>query len=117
VEIADDVFNSLGNYFTTLSQFGYVNQNEVNKLLIYTFIDEMLDGDLSYYITDDDYRNIEQALNCLYGSGCLFPYPKRLNDDTIYWHHKRVENLITRLTEDSILRFSAEGNLRLKTLD
>ena len=86
MEILNDVFKSVSIYFNTLTQLGYKKQTDVEKLLVYNFIEEMLTGEMRYFITEEDYRKIEQALSCLYGSSCLLPYPQYANDDYLFGH-------------------------------
>lgn len=69
------LYNSLSRYFERLGQAGYVPYNNVYKLLILSFISEIVDNDYRGYITKDDYPYIEQALDCLFGTSCLTPYP------------------------------------------
>lgn len=105
VEIINDVFNSMSFYFNALTQFGYKKQEDVNKLLIYNFIEELLTGDMRFFINEADYRLIEQALSCLYGSSCLMPYPQYANNDSLFGHIESGGLIIPRITEDSNLRF------------
>ena len=114
VEILDNVFSSIESYFNALSYFGYKKNSDVNKLLIYNFLSEMLTGEMRYYITEEDYRNIEKALYCLYGTSCLIPYPKYISDTNLFGKEPDVNSLEPRITEgDSILRFFEES-LRFK---
>ena len=114
MEILDNVFSSIESYFNALSYFGYKKNSDVNKLLIYNFLSEMLTGEMRYYITEEDYRNIEKALYCLYGTSCLIPYPKYISDTNLFGKEPDVNSLEPRITEgDSILRFFEES-LRFK---
>lgn len=70
------VNTSLERYFNALSKLGYKSYSEVDKLLVLIFIQELLDSECKTFITEDDYRAINQALYCLYGSSCLIPYPE-----------------------------------------
>ena len=117
MEILNDVFNSVSSYFNTLTQFGYKKQSDVNKLLIYVFISELLTGDMRYFITEEDYKLINRALTCLYGSSCLIPYPKYINDDSLFGHinDEPIVPRITekgdrvRYTESDVVRFKASN--------
>lgn len=77
--VLNDISKSLSTYFKLLTQLGYVKQSDVYKLLVYNFIGELLTEDTKVYISEEDYKSIEQALYCLYGSSCLIPYPLRCN--------------------------------------
>lgn len=70
------VNTSLERYFNALSKLGYKSYSEVDKLLVLIFIQELLDSECKSFITEDDYKAINQALYCLYGSSCLIPHPE-----------------------------------------
>ena len=53
------LYNSLSRYFERLGQAGYVPYNNVYKLLILSFIREIVNNDYRGYITKDDYLYIE----------------------------------------------------------
>lgn len=114
MEVLNNVFKSVNTYFNTLAQLGYKKQSDVDKLLIYNFIEEMLTGEMRYFITEGDYRLIEQALSCLYGSSCLIPYPQYSNDDTLFGHWESGGLISPRITEDSNLRFTEDDRVRFK---
>lgn len=67
-------YDALNNYFSLLSHTGYKSYNEVYKLLVLSFIEEMISGDMKEYITEEDYKYISSMMECLYGS-CMIPYP------------------------------------------
>lgn len=73
------IFEAVNKYFTHLSNVGYFNQSNVDKLLLLTFIQEMIDNDFRGLISEEDYDYINKALYCLYGSSCLIPYPDYYN--------------------------------------
>ena len=111
MELTNEVYNSVNRYFKSLSHLGYKPDKEVFQLLVFTFIEEMLYGSLSYYITEEDYRTINSALYCIYGS-CLIPYPdyKRSYDSVI-------NNVLDpyRITETEVIRSSENLELRVKS--
>lgn len=72
-------YQAISKYFTHLSNVGYFNQSNVNKLLLLTFIQELVDYDFRGLISEEDYNDINKALYCLYGSSCLIPYPDYYN--------------------------------------
>lgn len=67
---------SLCRYFNALSKLGYCNYEAVYRLLVLIFIQELLEGDCKSFINEEDYKIIDNALYCLYGSSCLIPYPE-----------------------------------------
>lgn len=111
MQLVTDVYNSLNRYFSLLSHTGYKSYNEVYKLIVYIFIEELLYGPLSEYIDDKDYNDINDALYCLYGS-CMIPYPN---------YKESYTNVVSRIpdkyriTEDSIIRQSNDNKLRIES--
>lgn len=101
----------LENYFNILSQTGYYKYPSVYKILVFLFIDDILNTEMNTFITEDDYKLMVDILECLYGSECLIPYPEFkeltttlstiLGSSSIY----RITNdYSTRITEDSFFR-------------
>ena len=80
----DKVINeAFTRYFNTLSKFGYIKYSESYKVLVLTFIYELLESNCKSFITEDDYKVIDNALYCLYGSTCLIPYPEYIANTSI----------------------------------
>lgn len=111
METLDELaYTGLQNYFHAVSVFGYKSYKEVSKLLTLLFIDDVLDGSLSYYVTDDDYRLFTEVLYNMFGTTCLVPYPEfkcnvTLNQDLTLL--PRVsENNIIRISEDEAIRYA-----------
>jgi hypothetical protein len=73
-EVTNISYEAIRRYFTTLSSFGYKSYKEVDKLLVLLFIDDLLKGSLSQYVTEEDYRVLIRLLNNLGGTTCLVPY-------------------------------------------
>lgn len=109
MEVTNDVFNSINRYFHSLSNLGYKKDKDVYNLLIYIFIEEILCGPSSQFITEEDYNNIDKALYCLYGTSCTIPYLdyKKTHKDVV----KSMPDEY-RISEDGILRMSEIGNIR-----
>ena len=72
------VYNAYESYFNTLCKTGYISQANVEKLLVLNFFWELVSNDYRCHLSSEDYSIIEQALNCLFGSTCLIPYPDYL---------------------------------------
>ena len=51
---------------------------DAQKLLVLSFYRDFVFGDYRGILSREDYCCIEQALDCLYGSTCLIPYPDYL---------------------------------------
>lgn len=71
-------FESLSKYFKTLSTFGYISYNDVYKLLYLVFIQKYTHH-FKEYITEEDYKDINKVLYCLYESSCLISLPNLCN--------------------------------------
>lgn len=67
---------AFSRYFNALSKLGYTSYSEVDKLLVLIFIYDLLESDCNSFITEEEYKTINNALYCLYGSSCLIPYPE-----------------------------------------
>lgn len=72
------LYNSLSSYFHALEVKGYMPYSQSQKLLVLGFYRDFVYGDYRGILTKDDYHLIELALDCLYGSTCLIPYPDYL---------------------------------------
>ena len=72
------IYNALGSYYSTLEKLGYMSPIESWKLVVLCFFRDFVYKDYRGLITRDDYHLIERALDCLYGSTCLIPYPDYL---------------------------------------
>lgn len=111
MEITNDVYNAVDRYFSVLSHLGYKSYSEVNKLLVYCFIEEILTGPMSYYVTEKDYAIITGALECLYGT-CMMPFPNYKESMS-----EPVVNVFDpyRITEEGVLRDTENSELRVKS--
>ena len=109
LEISEE---AITRYFTTLSQFGYKKYSDVDKIIILFFMEEMLAGEMSYYVTQDDQRHIVNALYCLAGSTCMIDFPMFESYDTLVHSNNRI--FVPRITEDSILRSTEDDNFRVE---
>lgn len=110
MDVSNDLYNSLVNYFNVLSNFGYKKYTDVYKLLVYSFIEEMLTGPFRIYITEDNYRSIATVLECFYGSSCLIPYPEYINDDSLFGKIFADEFIRNKNMEEGSIK-SSESNL------
>ena len=72
------LYNSLCRYFNALSKLGNMSYSQVDKLLVLIFYKHFVYEDYRGYLSKEDYRSIEMALDCLFGSTCLIPYPDYL---------------------------------------
>ena len=103
-------FQALERYFSVLEKVGYVKQKDVDKLVLLTFLQDIIEH-YSYYITEDDYNMINSIIVCLYGSSCLIPFAQYQKIS------EPVDNYILsipiRISEDYTIRHSQEEVERL----
>ena len=76
--MGETVYEALSAYYDALSKLGYMSQDKGKSLLLLSFFNEFVYNDYRGVISREDYRVIERALNCLFGSNCLIPYPDYL---------------------------------------
>jgi hypothetical protein len=89
------IYNALCRYFNVLEKTGYMAIDNALKLLVLIFYRNFVYSDYRCTITKDDYRLIERALNCLYGTTCLIPYPDYLKMGKL--HLSEVTELACRI--------------------
>ena len=79
VDVMDEiVYSALNKYYDVLGKTGYLPDSTVRKLLLLSFYKDFVFSDYRGLLSKEDYYLIERALNCLYGSDCLIPYPDYL---------------------------------------
>ena len=72
------IYNALSDHYNALEKLGYMPYSDVEKLLVLCFYRDFVYHDYRGRLSKDDYYLIERALDCLYGSTCLIPYPDYL---------------------------------------
>ena len=72
------IYDALSRYYHALGMRGYMPFIDAQKLLLLIFYKDFVFNDYRGLLSREDYSLIEQALNCLYGSTCLIPYPDYL---------------------------------------
>lgn len=79
------IYTVLEKYFTHLKNYGHVKECDVKKVLVLTAIQDIVEQ-FTGYITQDDYKALNNALYCLFGSSCLMPYPDLYsgNNDKVF---------------------------------
>ena len=115
VDLFKSLFKSLKTYYNTLFNTGYKKYSDVDKLLVYNYLIEILTGDMRIYVDEYDYRIIQRALNCIYGSSCLISYPQYINNDNLFGHTFSDSLPTPRVTEiGDIIRVTQDANIRYK---
>ncbi len=72
------LYNAYTKYFHALEVKGYMPHKEAEKLLVLHFYRDFVLHDFWGILSKEDYHDIEKAIDCLYGSTCLIPYPDYL---------------------------------------
>ena len=72
------IYNGVGSYYNALEKTGYMSYANMQKLLLLIFYRDFVFHDYRGLLSKEDYHLIERALDCLWGSTCLIPYPDYL---------------------------------------
>lgn len=74
----DILYEALTKYYYALEVKGYMSKAHSTKLLVMAFYRDFMFNDYRALLSKRDYCLIERALDCLYGTSCLIPYPDYL---------------------------------------
>lgn len=74
----DILFDALTRYYHALELKGYMSIVQSVKLLVLCFYRDFMFHDYRGLLSKKDYCLIERALDCIYGTSCLIPYPDYL---------------------------------------
>ena len=73
------LFEALSKYFHALELRGYMSKSHSMKLLVLlSSYREFVFHDYRGMLSEKEYCFIEKALDCIYGTSCLIPYPDYL---------------------------------------
>ena len=105
------LYDSLSKYFHALEVKGYMSYKDMVKLLVLGFYRDFVFSDYRGIITRDDYLLIERALDCLYGSTCLIPYPDYLKMSKLHLGEiTEMAHRVKTLEDTDVLKaFDADG--------
>ena len=105
------LFNAITAYYNILKVRGYHSYVDAIRLLVLCFYRDFVYHDYNGILTKEDYSLIEKALNCLFGSTCLIPYPDYLKMGKL--HISEITELAQRvktIEETKVLKlFDADG--------
>lgn len=76
--MGDILFEALSKYYHALEIKGYMSKVHSEKLLVMAFYWDFMYNDYRALLSKKDYCLIERALDCIYGTSCLIPYPDYL---------------------------------------
>lgn len=112
VDITKIVSKGINNYYDSLSILGYRPQSDIDKLIVLMFIEEVLTQDMRIFVTEEDYKVIDKALNCLYGD-CLVPFPQYKAGKLSSFTDGGIVS--PRITEGSNIRVTEDNNVRFRS--
>lgn len=105
------IYNALGSYYNALEKKGYMSYANMQKLLLLIFYRDFVFRDYRGLLSREDYLLIERALDCLWGSTCLIPYPDYLKMGKLHLGEiTELSHRVKALEESNILKaFDADG--------
>lgn len=71
----NQIFNSLDQYFKTLSSYGYMSYDHTYDMMLMIIIQDIITK-FACIITQEDYQMMSSLLESKYGTSCLMPYPE-----------------------------------------
>lgn len=78
------VYDALMKYYGALGKLGYIKYADVFGLILLCFYRDFVFEDYRAVLSYEDYKDIDRALNCLFGSSCLIPYIDYLKMGKLY---------------------------------
>ena len=70
-KIEELLLNSINNYYAHLSKLGTISQENQCTLLVLLLLKQIVTGPMKEFITEDDYKILENVLHCLDTKSCL----------------------------------------------
>lgn len=119
-KIPEQLMQTIDNYYNILEQTGYYNYSSVCKILVLSFIDDLLNTEFNSFIYEDDYKLIADILNCFTSSDCLIPYSEfteytNATNSSIDKNDNPsvLASYSNRITEDYNLRIAQYSSFRI----
>jgi len=112
VDVMDEIiYNAFGSYYNVLEKLGYISYPQSQKLLLLCFYRDFVFHGYRGLLNKEDYYLIERALDCLWGSTCLIPYPDYLKMGKLHiGEMTEMAQRVKNLEDTSVLKaFDAEG--------
>ena len=105
------ILNAITKYYAALEKTGYMSYNNVLALLVLCFFRDFVYHDYRANLSRGDYYTIERALNCLFGSNCLIPYPDYLKMGKLHiGEMTEMAQRVKTLEDTDVLKaFDADG--------
>lgn len=105
--MVDLLYQSIQDYYKTLSVFGYKDYQSVYKLITILCIYKHLNKYITAHLTEQDYRLINELLYKYLGTTCLLPYPNVCNDMSVFF----VDPVKTMKVQLEDLRLKLESTM------
>ena len=105
------IYDAITQYYTALRKLGYYPYDDVFRLLLLCFFRDFVFHDYRGVLSRANYREIEKALNCLFGSNCLIPYPDYLKMGKLHiGEMTELAQRVRTLEDTEVLKaFDADG--------
>ena len=104
--------DTLTRYFEILKHGGYLQKHEVDKVLILSFIEEIIDDKFFDYITDSDYNIMINSIYRMIPNSCTIKFPSYdvytnlINEIRTCSKYRATEDLNLRITEKNTVRMT-----------
>ena len=89
------LYEALSKYYHALELKGYMSKAHSIKLLVLAFFWDFTYNDYRGLLSKEDYCLIEKALDCIYGTSCLIPYPDYLKMGKL--HLGEITEMVQRI--------------------
>ena len=111
MDINQLTLDSINRYHRILKRTGFIGDQEIYKLFILSFLDDLFKEDFSWYITEENYKLMDNLITCLSKKSCIIPYIKEAS------HTEPIKNFLedvpTRISENNVIRLAEVDILRL----
>ncbi len=111
------LYEALTKYYHALEMQGYMPNMHSFKLLALIFYRDFVYHDYRGLLSKEDYRLIERALDCIYGTSCLIPYPDYLKMGKLHiGEMTEMANRVKTLEDTNVVKVihnlsDAEGDI------
>lgn len=106
--MVDALANGFEKYYNTVTKLGYADINAVNKLIVATWINDVLMGRYDKIVNEQEYKILENLYMCMEGS-CFVPYSNYCRTAAV---NVSFDRDYIRTTENDLERLLQSGNLR-----
>lgn len=107
-DIVYSLADGFEKYYNTVTKLGYADINAVDKLIVATWINDVLMGRYDIIVNEQEYKMLENLYMCMEGS-CFIPYSNYCRTATV---NKSFDRDYIRTTENDLERLLQSGNLR-----